>query len=295
MIELASNWVNFELLDAGNGEKLERWGGYLLRRPDPQAIWDRASQLIDKWEHPDLFYHRSAKGGGSWEVHKHAPSEWQIKYNDLVFNIKPTAFKHTGVFPEQAVNWEWIGKKIKEAKTSKSDAKVRVLNLFAYTGGASLAAAAAGAEICHIDASAGMNTIAKRNFHASHLEGQNVRIITEDAVKFVERELRRGSRYDAIIMDPPVYGRGPSGQLWEIEQALTNFIKLTKNLLSDQPLFFLVNAYATSFSSQALANILTLELSNEYGGAITFGELGLPITSRALVLPCGLFARWAKT
>lgn len=294
MIEQASKWVDFELLDAGNGEKLERWGEYLLRRPDPQAIWDRDPKLTKKWETPDLFYHRSATGGGTWEARKNIPSEWQINYNNLTFNIKPTAFKHTGVFPEQAVNWEWIGKKVQEAK-AKSNAKIRVLNLFAYTGGASLAAAAAGAEICHIDASAGMNAIAKRNFHASQLEGQHVRIITEDAVKFVEREFRRGSRYDAIIMDPPVYGRGPSGQLWELERALTDFVRLTTRILTDHPLFFLINAYATTFSSQALANILTLELSNKYGGAITFGELGLPLSSRELVLPCGLFARWSQT
>jgi 23S rRNA (cytosine1962-C5)-methyltransferase len=289
MIDIAQNWKDYELIDAGEEEKLERWGKYILRRPDPQAIWDRShdSKTLKLWNEPDMFYHRSSQGGGNWENNTRVPEGWLINYKELKFNIRPTAFKHTGLFPEQASNWEWLINKIRNSKS-----EIRILNLFAYTGGATVACMYAGAHVTHVDASKGMTQVAKQNIEVSKLDNTKVRFIVDDAVKFVEREIKRGNSYDGIIMDPPAYGRGPTGQLWEIERDLTNLVDLCTQILSGKPLFFLINAYATTFSSIALENILEISISDKFEGKVTSGELGLKMSSRDLVLPCGLFARW---
>ena len=286
---LANKWKNYELIDTGNGEKLERWGEFVLRRPDPQVIWP----LLDEWslwKKPHAHYHRSNKGGGEWEYKKKLPEKWTVKYNELTFNIKPTNFKHTGLFPEQAANWDWIIDKIKSSKKP-----VKVLNLFAYTGGATVAAAYGGAEeVCHVDAAKGMVNWAKENIESSNLSHKKVRYIVDDVIKFVEKEIRRGKKYDAIIMDPPSYGRGPSGEIWKIEEELYKFINLCTKVLSDDPLFFLVNSYTSGFSPSVIENVLKLSVGQKHEGKIYSGEIGIPITKTDLILPCGIYGRWEK-
>ena len=285
MIWAANNWKDYEVIDCSNGEKLERWGEYLLIRPDPQVIWD-TPRRHPGWKHPNGHYHRSAKGGGQWEFFD-LPQQWSIGYRDLTFHLKPFSFKHTGLFPEQAANWDWFGDKIRSAGRP-----VKVLNLFAYTGGATLAAAKAGASVTHIDASKGMVTWARENAKASGLENAPIRWIVDDCVKFVEREIRRGSRYDAIIMDPPSYGRGPKGEIWKIEDAIHPLIRLCAGLLSDRPLFFLINSYTTGLAPSVLTYMLSTEVARRHGGTVSSEEVGLPVTESGLMLPCGASGRW---
>ncbi|RTE11066.1 class I SAM-dependent methyltransferase [Paenibacillus whitsoniae] len=283
----ATDWVDYELLDTGAGEKLERWGTIVLRRPDPQIIWplERETQA---WRQADAHYHRSSSGGGKWQNHSEIPERWTITYDEkLSFYIKPTGFKHTGLFPEQAVNWKWMIEKIQNAGRP-----IKVLNLFAYTGGASVACAYAGAEVCHVDASKGVVQWAKENLHLSGLGSRPVRFITDDVFKFVQREQRRGSKYDAIIMDPPSYGRGPNGETWKLEDDLFPFIQTCQTILTDNPLFLLINSYTTGISSTVLSNILAMTLKKKHGGTISSGEIGLPITHSGLMLPCGILGRW---
>jgi 23S rRNA (cytosine1962-C5)-methyltransferase len=285
----AKDWTDYELLDTGGGEKLERWGTFLLRRPDPQIIWPLEKET-KIWQQTDAHYHRSSSGGGQWEYHTELPERWTVTYDGkLTFYIKPTSFKHTGLFPEQAINWKWMMDKIAAA-----DRPIKVLNLFAYTGGASVACAHAGAEVCHVDASKGVVQWAKENLHLSGLGSRPVRFITDDVFKFVQREQRRGSKYDAIIMDPPSYGRGPNGETWKLEDDLYPFIQTCMSILSDKPLFLLINSYTTGISSTVLQNILTLAMKRKFGGTITSGEIGLPITHSGMNLPCGILARWEE-
>jgi 23S rRNA (cytosine1962-C5)-methyltransferase len=288
MLLLADKWKQYELIDTGAGEKLERWGDYVLRRPDPQIAWPLEEEW-NLWKNPHGHYHRSSKGGGEWEHKKKYPQQWTIDYNELKFHIKPTGFKHTGLFPEQAANWDWMIEKIK-----KSGRPIKVLNLFAYTGGATVACAYAGAEeVCHVDASKGMVNWAKENIELSGLQDKKVRFIVDDVFKFVQREIRRGKKYDAIIMDPPSYGRGPKGEIWQIEEKLHEFIELCMNILSDDPLFFLINSYTTGFSPIVLENLLTMSVGKRYThGKVYGGELGIPISKSNMVLPCGIFGRW---
>ena len=285
----ASNWKDYEIIDTSDKEKLERWGDYLLIRPDPQAIWH--SQKKNRgWKNPNGIYHRSHSGGGSWEFFD-LPEQWEITFplqeKKLHFNLKPFTFKHTGVFPEQAVNWEWMYDLIR-----RSGRPVKVLNLFAYTGGATLAAAAAGAAVTHMDASKGMVTWAKENAKASGLAEAPIRWIVDDCMKFVEREGRRGNHYDAIIMDPPSYGRGPKGELWKIEDALFPLVQACAGLLSDDPLFFLINSYTTGLAPSVMSYMLGLTVKPQFGGKITADEIGLPVTASGMVLPCGASGRW---
>lgn len=281
---LADNWKDYEVIDCSEGEKLERWGNYLLVRPDPQVIWDTPKNERG-WKKMNAHYHRSAKGGGEWEF-VDLPKQWSIRYNTLVFQLKPFSFKHTGLFPEQAVNWDWFSGKIKQAGRP-----VKVLNLFAYTGGATLAAAAAGAGVTHVDASKGMVTWAKENAASSGLSDAPIRWIVDDCVKFVEREIRRGNHYDAIIMDPPSYGRGPKGEIWKIEDAVYPLVKLCAQLLTDKPLFFLINSYTTGLQPAVLRYMLSSALQ-KYKGSVSADEIGLPVTSNGLVLPCGASGRF---
>ncbi|GLI10473.1 SAM-dependent methyltransferase [Paenibacillus tyrfis] len=282
----AQDWKDYELIDTGGGEKLERWGNIVLRRPDPQIIWP-LPQETGVWRGADAHYHRSSSGGGNWEYRKDIPERWTISYRGLSFHIKPTGFKHTGLFPEQAVNWSWMMDKIRSAGRP-----IRVLNLFAYTGGASVACASAGAEVCHVDASKGVVQWAKENLQLSGLGDRPVRFITDDVFKFVQREQRRGSKYDAIIMDPPSYGRGPNGETWKLETNLFPFVETCMSILTDKPLFFLINSYTTGISATVLHNTLALSLGRSHGGTITCGEIGLPITASKLTLPCGILGRW---
>lgn len=281
----SSEWHDYELLDASDGERLERWGKYILIRPDPQILW-HGLRRHPFWEKADAVYSRSSDGGGSWDIN-HLPAEWNITYRDLKFIIKPTGFKHTGLFPEQAVNWDWFSKLIRDANRP-----VKVLNLFAYTGGATIAAAKAGASVCHVDAAKGMVTQAKQNANLSGLSDSPIRYITDDCKKFVEREIKRGSRYDAIIMDPPSYGRGPSGEVWKLEDSISEFIVLTGQLLTDNPLFFMVNSYTTGLSPSVMGYMLNVILRPNFGGEVTADELGLPVTQTGECIPCGATARW---
>lgn len=285
-MEVANNWNDYEILDMANGEKLERWGNVILARPDPQIIWKKAS-FPEKWKNVNAKYHRSSTGGGNWEYTKKMPASWKIKYRDLTFNIKPMGFKHTGLFPEQAVNWDWMISKIKNANRP-----IKVLNLFAYTGGATVACSYAGAEVCHVDSSKGMVTWAKENITASGLQERPVRYIVDDVIKFVNREIRRGNKYDAIIMDPPSYGRGTNGEVWKFEDNLQDLVSLCSKVLSDNPLFFLINSYTTGISSAVLENILQLSIANIHKGKLSHGEIGLPMTNSKLILPCGIYGRW---
>lgn len=283
---IADNWKDYEVLDTSKGEKLERWGDYLLIRPDPQVIWD-TPKTNRGWKKCNGHYHRSSKGGGDWEFFD-LPKQWQIHYGELTFNLKPFSFKHTGLFPEQAANWDWFGDLIRRA-----DRPVKVLNLFAYTGGATLAAAAAGAHVTHVDASKGMVTWAKENAASSGLSDAPIRWIVDDCVKFVQREIRRGNHYDAIIMDPPSYGRGPKGEIWKIEESIHGLIQLCTQLLSENSLFFLVNSYTTGLQPAVLTYMIATELK-KFKGFVRSEEIGLPVTDSGLVLPCGASGRWSK-
>jgi len=281
----ADNWSDYEVIDASAGEKLERWGRYTLIRPDPQIIWNTPKNPA-LWEKADARYLRSARGGGEWNI-KSLPAQWTIGYGGLRFNLKPLGFKHTGLFPEQAQNWDWFSEKIKNASRP-----VSVLNLFAYTGGATLAAALAGASVCHVDAAKGMVAWAKENAANSGLGSAPIRYIVDDCVKFVEREIRRGHRYDAIIMDPPSYGRGPSGEVWKIEEKVFGLIELCCGVLSDRPLFVLVNSYTTGLAPSVLTYMLGMAVQKKFGGSTVSDEIGLPVKSSGLVLPCGASGRW---
>lgn len=284
---IADQWKDFEVIDTGEGDKLERWGNFVLRRPDPQIIWPIQNE-DEQWRKADAHYHRSSSGGGQWQIrNKEMPERWTISYEELRFHIKPTSFKHTGLFPEQAVNWSWMMNKIRNANRP-----IRVLNLFAYSGGATVACAAAGAEVCHVDASKGMVQWAKENATLSGLEDAPIRYITDDVFKFVQREQRRGRQYDAIIMDPPSYGRGPKGETWKLEENLFPFLQTCMTIMSDNPLFLLINSYTTGLSPTVLQHLLTMSMGNKYGGEINCGEIGLPITRSGLALPCGILGRW---
>ena len=278
------------MLDTGDGEKLERWGNVILRRPDPQTIWPKADPAL--WKQAQAHYHRSEKGGGEWEFLTRLPERWTIQHQDLRFYVRPTGFKHTGLFPEQASNWDWFGKKIKDAVSS--DREIKVLNLFAYTGGATLAAASAGAKVTHVDAAKGMVSWAKENAVSSGLGDAPIRWLVDDCGKFVEREIRRGNKYDGIIMDPPSYGRGPKGEIWKIEDSIYPFIQQTEQLLSDDPLFFLINSYTTGLAPSVLTYMISTAIIPKHGGSVESGELGLPVSGNGLVLPCGASGRWSR-
>mgnify|MGYP002772363020 CR=1 FL=1 len=287
-MNIASNWKDYEILDMANGEKLERWKDVILVRPDPQIIW-KDKTFKDKWNKVNAKYIRSNTGGGKWEYNKQIPKSWQIKYKNLCFNIKPMGFKHTGLFPEQAVNWDWMMNKIKNAKR-----EIKVLNLFAYTGGATVACLSAGGSVCHVDSSKGMVSWAKENVISSGLQDRKVRYIVDDVVKFVNREIRRGNKYDAIIMDPPSYGRGANGEVWQFEENIYDLVNLCTKVLSDNPLFFLINSYTTGISSTVLENILRININKKYKGNFSNGEIGLPMTDSKLILPCGIYGKWEK-
>ena len=287
---IADNWKDYEVIDCSKGEKLERWGKYILVRPDPQVIWD-TPKADEGWKKKNGHYHRSAKGGGEWEFFD-LPQEWSIRYRELTFRLKPFSFKHTGLFPEQAVNWDWFSSIIKKTKAQDPGRQVKVLNLFAYTGGATLAAAAAGAAVTHVDASKGMVTWAKENAAASNLSEAPIRWLVDDCVKFVEREIRRGNTYDGIIMDPPSYGRGPKGEIWKLEDSIFPFIELAAKLLSDKAIFFLVNSYTTGLQPAVLTYMIHTALVPRFGGRVESSEIGLPVSASGLVLPCGASGRW---
>ena len=285
-MRLADKWKDYEILDMASGKKLERWGKYILNRPDPQIVWNKKT-YPEKWNETDAKYYRSNKGGGHWENINNIPESWQIKYKNLTFNIKQMGFKHTGLFPEQAVNWDYMIDKIKT-----SNRKIKVLNLFAYTGGATVACAYAGADVVHVDSSKGMVSWAKENIVSSNLEDRYVRFIVDDVIKFVKREIRRGNKYDAIVMDPPSFGRGANGEVWNIEDSLYELVELCMDVLSDNPLFFLINSYTTGMSPTVLNNILCMTINKRYKGKVSSGEIGLPMTDSNLVLPCGIYGLW---
>lgn len=298
---IADNWTDYEVLDTSGGEKLERWGDYLLVRPDPQVIWNTPHEHPG-WKKKNGHYHRSAKGGGEWEFF-HLPDEWTITYplpclapeKKLTFHLKPFSFKHTGLFPEQATNWDWFSGLIADSVKRNPTGQPKVLNLFAYTGGATLAAAAAGAAVTHVDASKGMVGWAKENAVSSGLGEAPIRWLVDDCVKFVEREIRRGNKYDGIIMDPPSYGRGPKGEIWKIEESIWFFIGLTTQLLSKDALFFLINSYTTGLQPAVLSYMINSSVTKQYGGNVTAEEIGLPVRESGLVLPCGASGRWQRS
>ena len=283
----ATGWQDYEILDCSGGEKLERWGDVTLIRPDPQVIWNTPKDA--RWRRADARYRRSASGGGSWQEAGLRKQSWQIGYRELRFHIRPTGFKHTGLFPEQAVNWDLMGELIRGAGRP-----VSVLNLFAYTGGATLACAAAGAKVCHVDAARGMVQWARDNAALSGLDGRPVRWIVDDCRKFVEREIRRGVRYDGIVMDPPSYGRGPGGEVWKLEDSIYDLVQTCAGALSDKPLFFLLNSYTTGLSPSVMAYILSVTVQERFGGRVSADEIGLPVTRTGLVLPCGSTAIWRE-
>lgn len=312
-MEIADKWKDYEIIDMANGEKLERWKNVSLIRPDPQIIW-KEKTYPEKWKKADARYERSSSGGGAWNYKKNLPKSWQVQYKNLTFNIKPMGFKHTGLFPEQAVNWDWMIGKIKNANRP-----IKVLNLFAYTGGATVACLSAGAEVCHVDSSKGMTEWAKENVISSGLQDKKVRFLIDDVVKFVNREIRRGNKYDAIIMDPPSYGRGKNGEVWSFENNIADLISLCMEVLSDRPLFFLINSYTTGTSSQVLENLLRLNFNKKYKnyetknrnnteqnntkkfnskvklkGVFSHGEIGLPMKDSNIILPCGIYGRWEE-
>ena len=320
----ADRWKDYEVLDCSGGEKLERWGRYVLRRPDPQVIWNTTTagedgnRYASDWSRPNGHYHRSNKGGGEWEFHN-LPEEWTIQYplmlrsgddpdnaviRPLTFRLKSFAFKHTGLFPEQAVNWDWFSSIIYSKKSSEPDRQIKVLNLFAYTGGATIAAAAAGANVTHVDASKGMVTWARENAIESGLEDAPIRWLVDDCKKFVEREIRRGNKYDGIIMDPPSYGRGPKGEIWKIEENVYELILLAVSLLSDNALFFLINSYTTGLQPAVLTYMLSTAVSErglqlktnapEGTPSVMSSEIGLPVSRSGLILPCGASGRWSQ-
>ena len=287
-MEIARDWKDYEILDMSNGEKLERWKNVVLIRPDPQIIW-KEKTYPQKWKNANAQYSRSNTGGGAWKYNKKMPDAWQVKYKNLTFNIKPMGFKHTGLFPEQAVNWDWMINKIQ----SSGRKDIKVLNLFAYTGGATVACSYAGAQVVHVDSSKGMVSWAKENIASSGLADRPVRFIIDDVTKFVQREIRRENKYDAIIMDPPSYGRGKNGEVWQFENNISDLVELCAQVLSDNPLFFLINSYTTGISSKVLENILILKLKMKKGMYVS-GEIGLPMTDSNLVLPGGIYGRWEK-
>lgn len=287
-MELASEWKDYEIIDMANGEKLERWKNIIMIRPDPQIIW-KEKLYPEKWNKFDARYMRSSSGGGEWNYNKKIPKSWEVKYKNLTFNIKPMGFKHTGLFPEQAVNWDWMISKIKHSKRD-----IKVLNLFAYTGGATVACLSAGASVCHVDSSKGMVEWAKENVASSGLQDKKVRYLVDDVMKFVNREIRRENKYDAIIMDPPSYGRGKNGEVWRFEDNIADLVKMCVQILSDNPLFFLINSYTTGISSQVLENILRLNIEQKANGKFTNGEIGLPMKNSNMVLPCGIYGRWEQ-
>lgn len=284
---IADQWNDYEVIDTSDGEKLERWGKYTLVRPDPQVIWN-TPKTDRRWRSYDGRYARSNTGGGQWSE-KRLPERWQVHYGPLTFNVKPMNFKHTGIFPEQAVNWDFSMEQIK-----KAGRPISVLNLFAYTGGATLAAAAAGAQVCHVDAAKGMVAWARENAKSSGLENAPIRWIIDDCAKFVEREIKRGRRYDAIIMDPPSYGRGPSGEIWKLEKDLYPFLQLVTGVLSDDPLFVIINSYTTGLAPSVLGYMLDTLVTTKHGGHTECQELGLPVTNSGLALPCGSTGRWFR-
>lgn len=285
-MKLADKWLDYELIDCSNGEKLERWGKVYLLRPDPQIIWNNGN-LREKYNNINSHYHRSNKGGGAWENLKKTPEAWKINYGDLTFNIKQMGFKHTGLFPEQAVNWDFMMNKIKN-----SNKEIKVLNLFAYTGGASVACLKAGASVVHVDSSRGMVDWAKENVKSSGLEDRPIRYMVDDVVKFVKREIRRGNKYDAIVMDPPSYGRGSNGEVWDIEKDLYELVELCLEILVEKPLFFIINSYSTGLSKDIFDNVLKLTLGKKFKGKIYSDEIGIPISNSDLVLPCGMYVRF---
>ena len=284
----SNNWQDYELLDASDGERLERWGKYILIRPDPQIIWKGVAKH-PAWKKADGIYRRSNNGGGGW-IKQKTPEYWDINYGELKFRLKPMGFKHTGLFPEQAANWDWFSSLIK-----KAGRPIKVLNLFAYTGGATVAAAKAGAQVVHVDASKGMVAMAKENAALSGLENAPIRYIVDDCKKFVEREIRRGNKYDGIIMDPPSYGRGPGGEVWKLEESIDEFVGLASQILSDDPLFFLINSYTTGLSPMTMNYILDLKVKSRFGGKTESEELGLRVTQSGSFLPCGASSRWTST
>ena len=281
---VAADWQDYEVIDTGDGEKLERWKNIVLRRPDPQAIWPK--QQPELWESADAWYHRSARGGGEWEFRKKLPEKWTVNYRDLKFYVRPTGFKHTGLFPEQAVDWDWMADLIKNAGRP-----VKVLNLFGYTGGATMACARAGAHVTHVDAAKGMVQWAGENRELSKLDETSTRWIIEDAGKFVAREIRRGNKYDGILMDPPSYGRGPGGEVWKLENELYGLVSACAQVLSDNALFMLINSYTTGLQPAVLNNMLTMTVQKFRGGSVTADEIVLPVTAGG-VLPCGASGRW---
>lgn len=287
-MRIAENWQDYTIIDTSDNEKLEKWGDIVLVRPDPQIIW-KSEHKSPLWNNPHAHYHRSTQGGGTWNYKKKFPESWKISYNELVFNIRPTGFKHTGLFPEQAVNWDFMSEKIKSAKRP-----ISVLNLFAYTGGATLACANAGASVAHVDASKGMVAWARENAEASGLSDKPIRWLVDDCEKFVAREIKRGRRYDAIIMDPPSYGRGPNGEVWKLEDSIYDLVKLCRGALSDNPLFFLLNSYTTGLSPSVMAYILGETVASKFGGNVTADEIGLPVEMSGYPLPCGSTAIWQK-
>ena len=288
-MKLVDDFTEYKILDMADGMKLEDWNGKKLLRPDPQIIWNEKISE-DKWNNIDAIYNRSNKGGGSWDIKNNKlPSSWLIHYQDLTFNVKLMGFKHTGLFPEQAYNWNLIRKKIKDAKRN-----VKVLNLFAYTGAASIAALKEGAEVVHVDSSRGMIDWAKENVKASGLEDRPIRFLVDDVVKFVKREIRRGNKYDIILMDPPSFGRGSNGEVWDIEKDLFPLVKLCMEILSNNPLLFLINSYTTGLSITVLENILNLTINKKYKGYVSSDELGIKMTNSNLILPCGIYGRWEK-
>ena len=287
-MRIAENWTDYRILDTSDGEKLESWGGRILVRPDPQIIW-KPEKNVALWNKADAVYHRSEKGGGRWEYKKNLPESWTISYGELKFIIRPTGFKHTGLFPEQAVNWDYMADKIQRAKRP-----VKVLNLFAYTGGATLACANAGASVSHVDASKGMVQWARENAALSGLDDKPVRWLVDDCEKFVKREIRRGNFYDAVVMDPPSYGRGPGGEIWKLEDQIYGLVKTCAAVLSDNPLFFVLNSYTTGLSPSVMAYILHDILVGKFGGRISADEIGIPVESSGMALPCGSTAIWSR-
>ena len=292
-MRIAKNWNSseYKIIDTSGGDKLESWGGRLLVRPDPQIIW-KTEHRSPLWNKADGVYHRSSNGGGEWEFRKKLPESWVISYGALRFVIRPTGFKHTGLFPEQAVNWDFMADKIRAAK--EQGREVKVLNLFAYTGGATLACAEAGASVTHVDASKGMVSWARDNAAASGLSDKPIRWLVDDCEKFVKREIRRGSRYDGIVMDPPSYGRGPGGEVWKLEDCIYDLVKTCAQVLNDEPMFFLLNSYTTGLSPSVIAYILSEVLSEKFGGGVTADEIGLPVEMSGMPLPCGSTAIWQK-
>lgn len=287
---VSDKWIDYEVLDSSKGEKLERWDKYILIRPDPQVIWD-TTKSDKRWDSPNGHYFRSDKGGGHWEFHD-LPEEWRVTYGNLKFNLKPFSFKHTGLFPEQAANWDYASDIIKKRKTKGRDTEV--LNLFAYTGGATISAAAAGAHVTHVDASKGMTGWAKENAEASGIPHESCRWIVDDCRKFVDREIRRGKKYDAIILDPPSYGRGPKGEVWKMEENIFYFLKSVAELISDDPAFVILNSYTTGLQPAVLSYMMKHLFINRYGGIVEADEVGLPVSGSGLILPCGATGRWQK-